>query len=180
MEKTLVEIKAKVKNLNKLRKKLKEFNAKRIGIFKQVDFYFKVPVGRLKIRKVNETSVKLIYYEREDIPKPKKCRAFILDISDEIANIIFRVLEEWKDVVVSKIREVYNLTGVKIHLDFVNNLGSFLEFELEVDPKKVTEAKLRLLNLLKKFDVKKSSMESFSYSDMIRVMRESEVKEGIE
>jgi adenylate cyclase class IV len=49
-ETTVVELKAKVDSLEPFRKKLESLKAEHVGIFRQVDTYYEVPQGRLKLR----------------------------------------------------------------------------------------------------------------------------------
>ena len=66
-----IEIKAKCKFPNDVESALLSLNAKFIGIDHQIDTYFHSPNGRLKLREgIIENS--LIFYERDNIPGPKK------------------------------------------------------------------------------------------------------------
>ena len=58
-----IEIKAWCPNLGMVRKTLKRFRARFVGIDHQVDTYFKVSSGRLKLRE-GKIENHLIYYER--------------------------------------------------------------------------------------------------------------------
>ena len=61
-----MEIKAKVHNIDEIRKYLLENCTENKGVDHQCDTYFKVPTGRLKLREGNiENS--LIFYSREDV-----------------------------------------------------------------------------------------------------------------
>ena len=51
-EHSLVELKARVENIDSFRKRLSELKAERIGSFHQTDTYFEVPKGRLKLRQM--------------------------------------------------------------------------------------------------------------------------------
>jgi len=66
-----IEIKARTTELEKIREILKTNNADFIGVDHQVDTYFKVDSGRLKLREGNIEN-HLIYYERENTKGPKK------------------------------------------------------------------------------------------------------------
>ena len=48
-----IEIKAKVKDLEPIRKRLKSLNPRYIGLDHQIDTYYKVKQGRLKLREGN-------------------------------------------------------------------------------------------------------------------------------
>jgi adenylate cyclase class IV len=66
-----IEIKARTNKPDRIREILKTNNADFIGIDHQVDTYFKVASGRLKLRGGNIEN-HLIYYERENTRGPKK------------------------------------------------------------------------------------------------------------
>ena len=77
----MVELKARTKDHEKLRKKLSELGSKHVGTFHQIDVYFEVPEGRLKLREVEDSNnAELIYYERENIAGPKQDEAFLLKV----------------------------------------------------------------------------------------------------
>lgn len=64
----IVEIKARCTQQPKIRSLLQERSARFVGEDHQVDTYFRVPQGRLKLREgtIEQT---LIYYERADQPR---------------------------------------------------------------------------------------------------------------
>ena len=61
-----LEIKASYKNHIKLRKFLKKIKARYVGELHQIDTYFLVPSGRLKLREVNNQHFELLYYRRDE------------------------------------------------------------------------------------------------------------------
>ena len=68
-----IEIKARCPDAKAIRSILQSRKADFKGIDHQVDTYFKVPFGRLKLREGNIEN-NLIYYDREDKKGPKKSR----------------------------------------------------------------------------------------------------------
>src|SRR3989344_4936320 len=66
-----VEIKASCKDQDKIRDILKGMNADFKGLDHQIDTYFKVNVGRLKLREGNIENF-LVFYNREDKSGPKE------------------------------------------------------------------------------------------------------------
>lgn len=167
----MVELKAHVDDLEVLRKKLTRLGAEYIGTFHQKDQYFEVPEGRLKLREVEENNtLELIYYEREDISGPKKDDAFILKVqeTEEFKKILEKILTPL--IMVRKVREIYLLQKTQIHLDIVEYLGKFIEFERQIDedPTKSKNSQKILENLMEKLEISKNSLESLSYSDLIK------------
>jgi predicted adenylyl cyclase CyaB len=166
----MVELKAHVKDLDTLRRKLSDLGAYYKCTFHQNDQYFVVPEGRLKLRTVNGSdSAELIYYERGNILGPKSDDAYILSVHEpeDLKNILLKILKPF--IVVEKEREIYQYTGTQIHLDRVKKLGDFIEFEREVaDDQNNIEKGLRILEkLISSLEIPISNLESHSYSDLL-------------
>ena len=177
VEHTLVELKTKVDDLDFLRKKLTDLKAQHIGTFRQIDTYFDTPKGRLKLRETEgDHRAQLVYYERENIAGPKRSNVFILKI-EEPARFKGLLEKALKTIaVVDKAREIYRLNivsekisrVVKVHLDSVKGLGSFLEFEMEATPKAFAEDRAVLLRLMKKLGIREENLEPLSYCDLMK------------
>jgi len=166
--KTLVELKAKIDNIDKVREKILKLNAEFIGKFHQIDTYFNVPKGRLKLREVEgKPYAQLIYYERENIATPKKSEVFILEISnpEEFKEKTEKILGVKS--VVDKVREVYVYRETKIHLDSVKKLGCFIEFEKETLESEIEETKSFLEKLMKKLEIRWENLIESSYGELI-------------
>jgi adenylate cyclase class 2 len=167
----MVELKARVGDHEFLRKKLSALGAEHLGTFQQSDLYFKVPEGRLKLREVKDDStVELIYYERENIAGPKSDDAFILRIQEPegLKKILKKILAPL--IVVDKVREIYSYQGTQIHLDTVKKLGKFIEFERQTadSPKSIKKDRLILEELMEKLEIEQNNLETLSYSDLIQ------------
>jgi len=123
-----VEIKARCENHDSIRDFLKASGAEFHGLDHQIDTYFRVNTGRLKLREGNIENY-LIYYERDYNAGPKKSRISLAPINSNsgIKDILLRALETL--VIVDKQREIYFIDNVKFHLDSVKGLGKFLEIE---------------------------------------------------
>lgn len=123
-----VEIKARCSDPNRIRAILREQGAEEIGLDHQVDTYFQVNHGRLKLREGNiENS--LIQYYRPDQAGPKKSEVSLYQ--SEPGSTLKEVLTHALGVkaVVDKQREIYFIDNVKLHIDTVEDLGYFLEIE---------------------------------------------------
>jgi adenylate cyclase, class 2 len=123
-----VEIKARCENQDKIRELLKKLNADFKGNDHQIDTYFQVPVGRLKLRE-GTIENHLIYYQRENQDGPKESQITLFQNNPR--SSLKSILEKALGILVSvdKTREIYLLDNVKIHLDSVVELGSFIEIE---------------------------------------------------
>ena len=61
----IIEIKAHCSDLDRVRNVLSDAGARRIGLDHQIDTYFEVPQGRMKLRQ-GTIENNLIYYSRPD------------------------------------------------------------------------------------------------------------------
>jgi adenylate cyclase class 2 len=123
-----VEIKARCDDPSHVRLILQQRNARAAGTDHQIDTYFRVPAGRLKLRQGNiENS--LIAYQRPDQSGPKTSDVELAAVSngDELRSVLTRSLGVL--VTVDKQREICYLDNVKFHIDQVQGLGSFVEIE---------------------------------------------------
>ena len=163
-----IEIKAKSHKLDEIRKILKTKNADFKGIDHQIDTYFKVNFGRLKLREGNIEN-NLIHYNREDKEGPKQSE-IILFKSEPKSNLKVLLTKSLGILtVVDKQREIYFIENVKFHLDTVENLGTFVEIEAidkngDIGLEKLDEQCKYYLNL---FAINNKDLISVSYSDLL-------------
>lgn len=163
-----IEIKAKSLELDRIRDLLKSKNADFKGIDHQVDTYFKVNSGRLKLREGNIEN-HLIYYEREDKSGPKKSLVVLYKYNPDqsLKEILTRSLGVL--AVVNKHREIYFIDNVKFHLDNVKGLGNFVEIEAIDEDGSIGSEKLheQCKHYLKLLNISKEDLLENSYSDLI-------------
>jgi len=71
--------------------------------------------------------------------------------------------------VVDKQREIYYIENIKIHIDIVENLGSFVEIEASDQDTDITVAQLhkQCEELMKAMQIDTGDLESRSYSDLM-------------
>ncbi len=103
------------------------------GWLQRLDTYFKVPNGRLKLRE-QQRDAQLIYYERSDEAIERESNYLIVQIEDPDAlkdslGAALGIL-----VAVEKSRRLLIWRNVRIHLDEVPGLGSFVELEAVAEP----------------------------------------------
>jgi adenylate cyclase class 2 len=172
VEHKMVELKAKVDDLDVVRRKLTSLETQRIGTFRQTDIYFEVPEGRLKLREVEGSDeAELVYYERENIAGPKRSDVFILRIQEPefFKDLLGRLLKT--SATVEKLREIYRYQGTQIHLDTVEKLGAFVEFERKTpdDAQEIKRNRQILEKLMEKLGINQENLEKLSYSDLIQM-----------
>ena len=163
-----IEIKAKCNDHEKIRSILKSRNADFKGTDHQIDTYFKVNNGRLKLREGNIENF-LVFYEREDKEGPKQSDVILFksDPNSSLKEILLTSLGTL--VVVDKQREIYFIENVKFHIDTVKNLGTFMEIEaIDSDETFGKEELLKQCeNYLQLFGIPKNDLISVSYSDLL-------------
>jgi predicted adenylyl cyclase CyaB len=168
-KKTNVELKAKARKLKALRTRLTRMGAQRIGLFHQIDTYFVVPRGRLKIREICHGKSQLVYYLRENRRRPKTSDVHIASLCD--TKTMKTVLSDALGVqsVVRKRREIFMIEGVQVHLDRVDRLGSFIEFEKVVKRRasNIARAKEHLERLMSNLGVTEQDLQRFSYGELL-------------
>ena len=139
------------------------------GLLRQRDTYFTVAAGRLKLREEDPGGATLIGYQRPDaggervsayrlvaVPDPEAMRAALAD-----ANGI--------DVVVVKRRQLLLWETVRIHLDEVRGLGSFLELEAVAAPgSDLRREREQVAHLREALDIRDEALREGSYADALR------------
>lgn len=141
-----LEIKAIVPSFDTTLAACRRLGAKKAGMLRQTDTYFAVKKGRLKLREINGREFELIYYERVD-RKGSRYSNYVTVPLDEpeamkrVCTTLFGVR-----AVVRKERMLYLYRNARIHLDRVEGLGSFVEFEVLV--KRGKEQSGTLMDLL--------------------------------
>ena len=163
-----VEIKARCNNHDKIREILKSKGADFKGTDHQIDTYFNVPNGRLKLREGNIEN-HLIHYEREDKEGPKQSKVILYDSKpgSTLKEILTKALGIL--VVVDKKREIYFIENVKFHIDTVEGLGTFMEIEAIDSDGTIGKDKLQeqCQYYVDLFGIAPTDLLSNSYSDMI-------------
>lgn len=163
-----IEIKAKVKNQQKIRDVLKSKKADYKGCDHQIDTYFRVKSGRLKLRE-GEIENFLIHYQRENKQGPKQSDVTLYESKPKstLKEVLTKALGIL--IVVDKKREIYFIDNVKFHIDTVKGLGTFAEIEALGKNDKITKDELyqQCQYYLKLFGILDKDLISVSYSDML-------------
>ena len=162
------EFKARVDRLEKYENKLLTLHPRFEGVDSQVDTYFNVSKGRLKLREGNiENS--LIYYERENVADAKRSDIILFQFKPDKALKEILTLQLGIKAVVDKMRKIYFINNIKFHFDSVNSLGNFIEVEAIDDKEEFTIAQLKQQcdHYFIFFELEKSDLVDKSYSDLI-------------
>jgi len=162
-----IEIKARVRDWESLKRKAEEICGSPAEVLKQEDNFFETKQGRLKLRVFSDDKGELIYYQREDIPGPKRSDYQIVPIKNPVkVKALFSKTLGIRGTVI-KSRTVYKKENVRIHLDEVEGLGRFVEIEvvlLSCHDRLHGEKSAK--QFMKKLGIKETDLRETSYIDM--------------
>ncbi len=162
-----IELKARVKSLDEARQTAERVATQRLGIQRQVDTYFHCATGRLKLREIDGQSAQLIWYARPDRAEARGSEYYLFEVHDP--SLLKRMLESGLGIrqIVAKQREIFLFHNVRIHLDDVERLGSYLEFEAVLGPGHGEEQGVRRVAFLRDaFQLADDDLLSGSYADL--------------
>jgi predicted adenylyl cyclase CyaB len=164
-----LELKARCADLDAARERAREIATAWIGVDEQVDTYFITRVGRLKLRESSRSGAQLIPYSRADEPGAKRSDYQVIAVEDGPGLV--RQLAAMLGVrrVVRKRREIALYENVRIHLDRVDGLGTFIEFEAVWDGAEsgLAEQQQRLAFLRARLGVRDQDLIAGSYETLL-------------
>lgn len=166
-----IEIKAYCPDPQAVKDIINRMNLPYKGSFRQVDTFYNVPAGRLKMREDGENTW-LIPYIRKNQKGPRESNYVLLCVKD--ADKTNDLLEQMFGIrlVVEKKRTVWMYDNVRIHLDNIEGLGTFIELEGVVDTFNYGAATLEKVELLMElFHITEEHLESRAYVDLLEEAR---------
>lgn len=163
-----VEIKAKCADIKILEKILLQHQADYKGIDHQIDTYFNVPNGRLKLREGNIENA-LIHYDRGNQAQPKLSSVTYYKPNESADLKATLTAALGIKVVVDKKRQIFFIDNVKFHLDQVEGLGTFAEIEAIDKDGSINQATLQkqCYDYMALLNIKETDLLAVSYSDLI-------------
>ncbi len=163
-----IEFKAKTNKLTEQEELLQKHSPLFIGEDHQIDTYFNVQTGRLKLREGNIENA-LIHYEREDFAGAKSSHVLLYQHQPDktLKEILVKTLGI--KAVVDKRRKIYFINNVKFHFDTVAGLGTFVEVEAIDKDGSIGKEKLQAQcdEYAALLGIAAEDFCSVSYSDMI-------------
>ena len=136
------------------------------GELRQTDTYFMARRGRLKLR--TSESSELIAYRRPDDAEASESTYVLAPVSDPDALAEALDAALGTTVVVSKRRRLFLWEGVRIHLDEVEDLGSFVEFEAVLpDAGDLATAHEKVARLRAELGIEDDALVSVGYADLL-------------
>jgi len=124
-----LEIKARLADLDQARTRLQSLPLQAGGVQLQTDTYFQVHQGRLKLREIAGQPAVLIQYARPDAAAARVSCYYLVPVPEPALLKAALTAALGVRGVVCKRREIHFWHNVRIHLDEVDGLGSFVEFE---------------------------------------------------
>jgi predicted adenylyl cyclase CyaB len=163
-----LELKAVAGDLVGLRRILRTLGARHeLRPLDQIDWYFDVPHGRLKLRRrKGEQTAELIFYVRPDARKARASEYQKLPVTD--AAGMLRLLRAMFTAVVCvrKRRDLWLHGETRVHLDLVKGLGSFVE--IEVPFSRNASAAGRVMRMLRnRLGIRPGDVLACSYADLL-------------
>jgi adenylate cyclase class 2 len=165
---SIFEFKATVPDLAAAEKSLQSLHPVFKGEDHQVDTYFNVAKGRLKLREGNIENA-LIWYDRANEAGNKLSNVLLYKHRPDPGLKEILTQANGIKAVVDKRRKIYFIENVKFHFDQVKDLGAFMEVEA------IDESGNLGLEFIRQqcehyahfFSIKASDYISHSYSDLI-------------
>ncbi len=165
---TNYEFKAKVDCLEPYETKLLKLNPEFKGTDHQIDTYFNVSKGRLKLRE-GTIENSLINYNREDLKDSKLSDIILYQHEPNKALKQILTLQLGVKICVDKLRKIYFIDNVKFHFDIVKDLGTFIEVEAidTVGNIPIEKLKEQCDYYFNYFELNKLQVIDKSYSDLL-------------
>ncbi len=137
------------------------------GVLRQRDTYFMARQGRLKLREGDHGTV-LIAYRRPDDRQASESHYVLAPVAERDAVVEALDAALGTTVVVSKRRRLFTWEGVRIHLDEVEGLGSFIEFEAVLpDAGDLETARAKVARLRSELAIEDDALVSVGYADLL-------------
>ena len=168
-----IELKVRYSDLEHAREVVVGLGARLHVAMTQIDTYFQSPHGRLKLREIttaNQSSAELIWYHRPDGVEFRGSNYYVVPVPDAALLKSALIASNGLRGEVRKQRDVYLLHNVRIHLDRVDKLGNFIEFEAVMSEGEDDAASIaRLDQLHAALGMKPGDHERGSYSDLLGI-----------
>jgi adenylate cyclase class 2 len=170
MLKRNIELKARCVDLERARRAAESLGATFSGILDQCDTYFAAPHGRLKLRETAGLPAELIWYERPNDVESRASDYRLVRVDDArgLRDALTAALGGRE--VVRKRRELWLWENVRIHLDAVEGLGTFVEFEaVMTDGDDDAAGHAKLAKLRAALGIGEGDLIASSYADLGKI-----------
>jgi len=162
-----IEMKARLRDRDAALDTCARIAAESHGDIHQLDTYFRVPAGRLKLREADPGRTELVQYHRADEAGPKGCDYQLSACDASIKPLLAEALGTL--AIVDKVRTLWLWKNVRIHLDRVQGLGDYIEFEAVLDDTyDDADGHEKLALLIQEFGIAEADHERVSYLELIQ------------
>jgi len=163
-----LELKARCADLAGARDAIHRLGADAAGLENQTDTYFHVAHGRLKLREIDSQPAVLIWYDRPNESAARLSNYHLVPAPDPALLKTALTAALGVKGAVRKRREIHLWHNVRIHLDEVMHLGTFVEFEAVLGPgADAATAQARLDELCRVLHVQPADRLALSYADLL-------------
>jgi adenylate cyclase class IV len=163
-----LELKFRCDDLNVARERVRALGAQDTGVLHQHDAFFPAPLGRLKLRDFGDGRGELIAYRRPDAVEARGSDYLLAPTADPAAlrDALAFVLGSAGEV--RKRRHLFLWKHTRIHLDEVDDLGSFVELETVIREQPEAEAQRELAQVVEALRLRPEDCIAPAYVDLIR------------
>jgi adenylate cyclase len=163
-----IELKARCPDRERAKSVCQHLGARFIHIERQRDTYFSTGAYRMKLRESSLGKHWMIWYTRPNDHGSRKSSYRLLPVSDPKAKRKIFGASMGIKAEVEKARSLYLLGPTRIHLDYVDGLGDFIEFEYVVgEDAPEDEGHMVLAELRERFGINDEDLIAGSYSDLV-------------
>ena len=166
--KSNVELKARLRVAQRQGLRVARLATSKPQHMQQVDTFFHVASGRLKLRELAADRAELIYYHRPDGPGPT-LSSYTRVKTDE-PGLLKQLLTQALGVrgVVRKDRVLYWVDQTRVHLDDVYDLGNFIELEVVLrDGQTMEEGNRIAMEIMGQLDIHEDDLIDCAYIDLL-------------
>ncbi|XP_037808784.1 uncharacterized protein LOC119601719 [Lucilia sericata] len=159
-----IEIKARIGSDEEFEKRVtiaKKLTNSNGELIVQRDVFFNSQSGRFKLRYLQPPArSQLVYYDRPDVAGPKLSKFNKTELDEP------KVMEK---ILTQKKRYLFMYERTRIHLDKVEDLGNFMEFEVCLLPEQTIEEGQAVADkLIKEFGIKTEDLMTGAYFDELK------------
>ncbi|MGF1586456.1 MAG: class IV adenylate cyclase [Bacteroidales bacterium] len=164
-----IEIKARAGNFKEQLRIAAGLSGQTPELIHQVDTFFNVPRGRLKLREFGDGTGELINYDRPDSPGPKQSTYVISGTVEP--DSLKRALDSSIGIsaVVKKKRTLFLSGQTRVHFDEVEGLGCFIELEVVLVPgQEISDGESVTREWMLELGIQQSDLVAGAYVDLLK------------
>jgi predicted adenylyl cyclase CyaB len=163
-----IEIKGRTPHFEALRRRAEALSDTPVEVIPQEDIFFHTGRGRLKLRILGPEHAQLIFYARPDASGPKRSDYHVFETGNPEHLKTILSLALGVRGVVKKIRLLYLVGQIRIHLDDIEGLGHFVELEVVMrEGQSDSEGRSIAEDLMQKLGIVPEDLLEGAYMDLL-------------